>query len=317
MRSDGAPSFVAVATAIALGRALRRRRLRVPALELARRIRVEVAAPQLHHEMMRLAERRRDRLRARVGLELRHRLAHVRAHGLRGDVERLADLLVREPVGEQAQHLALTLRERRRPVGEVAAHEDAGEHRIDVRLAGRDPLGGADEVGERRLLEHEAARPDVERLGEERAVAERGVEDDRRSGAVSRRWAATSIPESCGMRTSTIASAALRLDQPERLRPVPRAADDRESAAGEDLRDRGQHRRVVVGDDTGDGIGHALAGCPMRTGLFCQRYCPFRTTNGRPSNASSSRSSARPRSANWRGYRPRRGKSSLRRARAR
>jgi hypothetical protein len=87
-----------------------------PAPELTQRVRVEVGATQRplvlsHLRDDGLPERDRDGLRARIRFELRHRLAHVRADGLRRDVQPFADLIVRVPVGEQAQNLALPLRE--------------------------------------------------------------------------------------------------------------------------------------------------------------------------------------------------------------
>src|SRR5439155_327099 len=60
-----------------------------------------------------LAECLGHRLGARVGVELVHRLADVRAHRLRGDVEALPDLLVGVTVREQPQHVALALGELR------------------------------------------------------------------------------------------------------------------------------------------------------------------------------------------------------------
>ena len=60
--------------------------------------------------------------------------------------------------------------------------EHAGEHRVDVRAARGDELDCADDLRERCLLEHEPARPCVERLRQERPVAEGGVEDHRRVG---------------------------------------------------------------------------------------------------------------------------------------
>ena len=102
----------------------------------------------------------------------------------------------------------------------------------------------------------------------------------------------------CGRRRARRAGCA-RLDQRERLRAVARAADDLEPVPVEDLRDRGQHRRMVVGDDTGDGIGHALADAGRAVDSFVNNTVPPGRASGRPSNASSLPSHARPRSATW------------------
>ena len=59
------------------------------------------------------AERLGDGLRPRPGAELRQRLRDVRPHGLGRDEELLAGLVVRAAVGEQTQHGALALGERR------------------------------------------------------------------------------------------------------------------------------------------------------------------------------------------------------------
>ena len=56
------------------------------------------------------------------------------------------------------------------------------------------------------------------------------------------------------MRTSTSATCGLALlDLLERLLAVARPGDHLDPALGQVLRDRLEHRRVVVGDDAGDG----------------------------------------------------------------
>ena len=118
----------------------------------------------------------------------------------------LADLLVGVAIREQAEHFALALCERGDPLREVAADEESGEHRVDVGLACDHELDAAHEVGERRLLEDEPACTDVERLGEERSVAEGRVEDDEVCGDTVAARVATSMPESFGICMSTTAT---------------------------------------------------------------------------------------------------------------
>ena len=54
-----------------------------------------------------LAERDRDRLRARVGFELREDVPHVALHGLLADEELGCDVRIRHAVGEELQDLPL------------------------------------------------------------------------------------------------------------------------------------------------------------------------------------------------------------------
>ena len=88
-----------------------------------------------------------------------------RAHG---DEEHLRDLLVRVPEREQAQHLALALRERillrAPPLLGVGGEEPRAEAGMHVPLARRDRADRADDLGVGGLLQHVAARTRVERL---------------------------------------------------------------------------------------------------------------------------------------------------------
>ena len=191
------------------------------------------------------------------GLELRHRLAYVCPHGLRRDEEPLADLLVREAVRKQAQDLALTLGQRGDLLG-LRAHEDAGEDRVDVCIARRDPLDRSHEVGQGRLLEHETPRADVERLRKQRAVAVGRVEDDRRVRRNHCRLRRDLDPrEPRHADVDDRDARVLRLDLDERFLAVGRAADDLDPAPLQGVRDRRQHRRMVVGNHAGDPLVHA------------------------------------------------------------
>src|SRR6266545_1698743 len=124
-------------------------------------------------------------MRARVCVELPHRVADVRARRLRRDVEAPADLLVAHAVGEQPQDLALPLRQHRQLLGRFPAREYSREYGVDVDATLRDRLDRANQVGERRLLEDEAAHARVARR-------------------------ATAIPDIPGIRRSTIDTCGLR-----------------------------------------------------------------------------------------------------------
>lgn len=100
--------------------------------------------------------------------------------GLRRDDEALRDLLVREPAGEQAQHLHLA---RRQASGSFAAPAHAvaggGEHRLHGLRVGPDALG--EPQGDRALAQHvlhrlpeakvDAERWRADKLGEANMVA--------------------------------------------------------------------------------------------------------------------------------------------------
>lgn len=59
-----------------------------------------------------MLKRQRDRLRPRGRAQLRHRVAHVRAHGLRGEHQLLRDLRAAHALGEGAEDLALAAGQR-------------------------------------------------------------------------------------------------------------------------------------------------------------------------------------------------------------
>ena len=104
-----------------------------------------------------VAERARHGLRARVGVELVHRLADVRAHRLGRDEEPLADLLVREAVGEQPEDVPLALRELRaasRPNDDAASVPASTGSTYVVPPATVCTARSRSSIG--RLLEHEA-----------------------------------------------------------------------------------------------------------------------------------------------------------------
>src|SRR5581483_7362141 len=62
-------------------------------------------------------------------------------------------------------------------VRSAGAGEDSGEHRIDVRAPVGHDADGACEIGQGRLLEHEAVRAGVDRLDDEGTLGIAGVED--------------------------------------------------------------------------------------------------------------------------------------------
>src|SRR4051794_19523896 len=80
----------------------------------------------------------RDRLRARVGLELGEDVADVALHSLLADEELRRDIRVGHPVCEELEDLALPPREH---VVLVAPGQERGhQRRVDVALAARDLL---------------------------------------------------------------------------------------------------------------------------------------------------------------------------------
>lgn len=178
-------------------------------------------------------------------------------HGLRRDEEALADLLVCEAVREQTEHLPLALRQRGHRIG-VRTDEHACEHRVDVRLPGGDSLDGTHQLGERRLLEHEAAHADVERFGEQRAVAVRGVEDDRSARRGRRRFLRDLDPGDAGHSDVDERDARLlRLDLGKRFLPIGGEPHDLDAVLRQNVGHRRQHRGMVVGDHTSDRLAHA------------------------------------------------------------
>src|SRR5262249_37284746 len=108
----------------------------------------------------RFAKRNRNGLRPRVRLELGEDVAHVALDGLLADEELRCHVLVRHPVGEQLQDLALAARQH--VVLVLAGQERGHQRRIDVALARRDLLDRAQERLVRRLLEDVALRPRLE-----------------------------------------------------------------------------------------------------------------------------------------------------------
>src|SRR6266508_3520705 len=80
----------------------------------------------------RLPKSQRDGMRARVGVELPHRVADVRAGGLTRDVQPSADLLVAQPVGQQAQ-----------PFATVAIARDTSASGASLRTNPRTPASSA------------------------------------------------------------------------------------------------------------------------------------------------------------------------------
>ena len=116
MRTDGAPSASAVATAIASGaRTTVAARRRTSARNWRSGSASRSARRQAHQEMM---DCRSAVATACVRVSASSFVIALRTcvRTVSGEMlQPLADLLVREPVGEQAQHLALARRQRREP----------------------------------------------------------------------------------------------------------------------------------------------------------------------------------------------------------
>ena len=117
-----------------------------------------------------IASRRRDRdrLRARVGLELREDVANVALDRLLRDEQLGRDVGVRHPVGEELQDLALARGEHVGAVARLRQRRHQGG--VDERLAGRDLLDRAQQRLVRRLLEDVATRTRLEAALEQRAL---------------------------------------------------------------------------------------------------------------------------------------------------
>ena len=175
------------------------------------------------------------------------------ADRLRRDEELLADLLVREPVRQQAQDLALAPCQRRQALGHGRGREDTREHGIDVGSAVGDGADGPREVRERRFLEHETARPRVESLGQERTVAVCRVEDDADVGRDARELARDLDARQPRHPHIDERDPRLhRLDLLQGLAAVARGAHDVDAHLGQHVRDRREQRGVIVGHDRGD-----------------------------------------------------------------
>src|SRR6266511_4891103 len=80
----------------------------------------------------RLPQRPRHGMRARVGVELPHRVADVCASGLSRDVELTTDLLVAHAVGQQAKNFALPLCQHRQLLRSLPACERSEEHTAEL-----------------------------------------------------------------------------------------------------------------------------------------------------------------------------------------
>src|SRR4029077_19467657 len=97
----------------------------------------------------RVTKRDRNRVRARVGLELGEDVAHVALHGLLADEEPRGDVRVRHPVGQQLQDLALAGGQH---VLAVAREEGRHQRRVDEALAGDHLVDRLEQGLVRRLL---------------------------------------------------------------------------------------------------------------------------------------------------------------------
>src|SRR5207253_11155530 len=117
----------------------------------------------------RFAKRNRNRLRARVRLELREDVPDVALHGLLTDEELRGHVLIRHPVREQLQDLALAAGQHLVLV--LAGEERRHQRWIDVAFAGRHLLDRTQQRLVRRLLEDVALRAGLEPAPEQRPLA--------------------------------------------------------------------------------------------------------------------------------------------------
>ena len=125
-----------------------------------------------------LAQRDRDRVHARRGLELGHRVADVRLDRLAGEHELLGHLLAGQPLGEQVHDLPLALGQRRRALGGAAREQRRAQPRVHVRAALGDGVQRRGQLARRALLERVAARAGVQAADQQLDVAGPGVEHD-------------------------------------------------------------------------------------------------------------------------------------------
>src|SRR4051794_19537324 len=93
----------------------------------------------------------------------------MRAHRVRREEERLADLRVGAAFGEQTQHFAFALRERLTLVA-TPGGERRGKHRVDIEAAGGDRVERAAEIVEGGVLQREATGAGVECIRDEAAI---------------------------------------------------------------------------------------------------------------------------------------------------
>ena len=124
-------------------------------------------------------------LRAVARTELGRRAQHVGLDGQRAEEQALADLVVRQPLGDEHQHLALArgeVRERRR-LGDLPRRAgDGGQQpprdgRREQRVTGRDDAHGAQQVRRLGVLDQEPRRTPADRLGDVLVELERGHDD--------------------------------------------------------------------------------------------------------------------------------------------
>src|SRR5207248_2945822 len=126
--------------------------------------------------------------------EALHRFAYVRAYRFGGDEQLLTDLLVLEALGEEPEHIALTLRQSGEFRGRLAACERAREDGIDIRSAACDGLDGTNQLTQRRLLEHKPACTRIDSFDQQRLIAGASVEDHAGRRGTSRRTSCDFYP---------------------------------------------------------------------------------------------------------------------------
>src|SRR4249919_3153035 len=195
-----------------------------------------------------IPQRQRDGLGARVGLELRHGVPDVRSYRLGADEEPLGDVGIREPVRQESEDLALAPRECRQALRCLRGHKLRRERRVDVGASLGHALHRPHDVVGRRLLEDVAARPAVEALRQEPALAVGRVQDHRHLGMRGRDLAGGLEPVHAlhaHVHHDHVGTALLgHLDGAVAGRAL---ADDRDLAvAGEDHLDALPHGSVIV-----------------------------------------------------------------------
>ena len=160
-----------------------------------------------------------DELHAVAGVELLHDARHVGLRGERREEEPLRDLVVREALADQAQHLGLALGQGLRgSVGSAASRmpsgraleQPTGHAGREERVAAGDHADGADEVDRLGVLHEEPARAGADRAGDVLVELERRDDHDAHAARSAGSAAICSVvqrPSPSGIRMSRSATS--------------------------------------------------------------------------------------------------------------
>jgi hypothetical protein len=200
----------------------------------------------------------------------------MRTDGLGADRELLSDRLVREPLGEEVEHLGLARRELRASYGPDQAETGVGG--VDVAAPVEDGAQGAHEVDERRLLQDDTVGTGFKELGDLRVARVGRVDEDAGSGH--------GLPQPLDELDSAEARhpevdegdvGLRRGGELERLAAVGGSADEVEAVCLQVARDCGDERRMIVGDETAGSAHAASRSCRTRPARMSANSAPLTT----------------------------------------